>query len=74
MWEEYSPCMKEQRKPKVPLELRLMMEVKDNMRGFCKYTGSESVGRLPGVAGDLVTRDTEKAEILSAFFPSLFNR
>lgn len=32
------------RKAKVQLELRLAREVKDNVRGFCKYTGSKSAG------------------------------
>ena len=59
------------------MELNLARDVKDNKKGFCKYIGDkrktrENVGPLLNEAGDLVTQDMEKAEVLNAFFASVF--
>ena len=54
------------------------MEGKDYRKGFFKYVNSkrktwENVGPLLNEVGALVTRNAEKAEILNAFFVSVFN-
>jgi len=59
------------------LELNLAKEVKDNKKGAFKFVSSkrktrENVGPLLNEMGALVTGDTEKAEILNAFFVSVF--
>lgn len=53
-------------------------EVKVNRKGFCRYVGSkwkaeENMSPLLHGAGDSVTKDMEKAEILNAFFPCDFH-
>ncbi|GAB0199208.1 mitochondrial enolase superfamily member 1 [Grus japonensis] len=53
------------------------MDVKDNKKGFFKYISSkrktrENVGPLLNEVGALVMEDTEKAELLNAFFASVF--
>ena len=52
--------------------------IKDNKKGFFKYVNSkrktrENVGPLLSEGGVLVTGDAEKAEILNAFFTSVFS-
>lgn len=54
-----------------------MRDIKDNKEGFNKCISSkrktrEYVGLLLNVPGDLETKDVEKAEVLSAFFTSVF--
>lgn len=81
-WEEYKDivhtCMNGVRKAKAQLELKLAREVKGDKKGFYKDIGSkrkakESECSLLSGAGDLVTKEMEKAEVLNAFFASVFN-
>ncbi|XP_068531176.1 uncharacterized protein [Anas acuta] len=76
-WEEYRCVWDAMRKAKVHLEMRLAKEIKDNKKGFFKYVSSkrktrDNVSPLLNEGGVLVTGDTEKAEILNAFFASVF--
>ncbi|GAB0208442.1 mitochondrial enolase superfamily member 1 [Grus japonensis] len=80
-WEEYRDVVREcrdaTRKAKAHLELNLAREVKDNEKGFFKYISikrktRENVGPLLNEAGALVMEDTEKVELLNAFFSSVF--
>jgi len=63
---------------KVLLELNLARDVKDNKKSFFNYISSkgktrENVGPLLNKLGVLVTENAEKAELLSAFFASVFS-
>jgi len=65
------------RKAKVHLELNLARDVRNNKKSFFRYISSkrktrENVGLLPNEVGVLVTEATEKAEVLNAFFASVF--
>ncbi|KFP90774.1 hypothetical protein N311_01836, partial [Apaloderma vittatum] len=80
-WVEYKTviraCREATRKPKASLELNLAREVKDNRKGFFKYIAAktntrDNVGPLVNELGALVTEDTEKAELLNAFFASVY--
>ncbi|KGL86842.1 hypothetical protein N301_02901, partial [Charadrius vociferus] len=80
-WEEYKNavrvCREETRKAKAALELNLARDVKANRKGFFKYIGDkrktrENVGPLLNETGAVVTDDAEKAELLNAFFASVF--
>ncbi|GAB0202578.1 mitochondrial enolase superfamily member 1 [Grus japonensis] len=80
-WEEYRNvvrvCRDATRKAKTHLELNLARDVKDNKKGFFKYISSkrktkENVGLLLNEVGALVMEDTEKAELLNAFFALVF--
>ena len=53
-------------------------DVRNNKKGFFKYIISkwktrDNVGPLLNEAGVLVTEDAEKAELLNAFFTSVFS-
>jgi len=80
-WEEYRnivrACREATRKAKVHLELNLARDVKDKKKGFFNYISSkqktsQNVGLLLNEVGALVMEDAEKAEILNAFFASVF--
>jgi len=81
-WEEFRNAVRAfkdaMRKAKAHLELKLASDVKDNKKGFFKYITSkwktrDNVGLLLNEVGDLVTEDTEKAELLNVFFTSVFS-
>ncbi|CAM5085571.1 unnamed protein product [Natator depressus] len=70
-------CRNEIRKAKSHLELQLARDVKSNKKGFFRYVSKkkkvkESVGPLLNEGGNLVTEDVEKANVLNAFFASVF--
>ncbi|CAM4640609.1 unnamed protein product [Lepidochelys kempii] len=70
-------CSSEIRKTKSHLELQLARDIKSNKKGFFRYVSSknkvkESVGPLLNEGGNLVTEDVEKANVLNAFFVSVF--
>ncbi|GAB0189216.1 mitochondrial enolase superfamily member 1 [Grus japonensis] len=79
--EEYrnvvSVCRDATRKAKARMELNLARDVKDNKKGFFYFISSkrktrENVGLLLNEVDTLVTEDTEKVELLNAFFASVF--
>ncbi|GAB0176549.1 hypothetical protein GRJ2_000120100 [Grus japonensis] len=80
-WEEYRELVRaardQVRKAKALTELNLARDVKGNKKSFYRYACDERKTRenmslLQKETGDLVTRDMEKAEVLSDFFASAF--
>ncbi|GAB0182011.1 mitochondrial enolase superfamily member 1 [Grus japonensis] len=76
-WEKYRNTVREcrdaTRKAKAHLELKLARDVKDNKKDFFKYISSKRKTRENVNEVDaLVMEDTEKAELLNAFFASVF--
>ncbi|KAK4810884.1 hypothetical protein QYF61_013292 [Mycteria americana] len=71
-------CREKIRRAKAELELSLAAAVKDNKKHFFKYISSnrrakENLQALVDGGGNTVTKDEEKAEVLNAFFASVFN-
>jgi len=63
---------------KAQLEFSLATAVKDNKKHFSKYIGNkrrakENLHPLLDARGNIVRKDTEKTEVLNAFFASVFN-
>ena len=70
-------CREKIRKAKAQLELNLAAGVKGNKKLFYKYINSkrrtrENLHSLLDEAGNVTTEDKEKADILNAFFTSVF--
>jgi len=70
--------MEKIRKAKAQLELNLATKVKDNNKYFHKYINSrrragENLHPLLDTEDKTVTKDQDKAEVLNAFFASVFN-
>ncbi|KAK4825649.1 hypothetical protein QYF61_001434 [Mycteria americana] len=71
-------CREKIRRAKAELELNLAAAVKDNKKHFFKYISSkrrakENLQPLTDRGGNTMTKDEEKAEVLNAFFVSVFN-
>ena len=70
-------CREKIRKVKAQLELNLAAGVKRNKKLFYKYINSkrrtkESLHSLLDGVGNVTTENKEKAEVLNAFFTSVF--
>ncbi|KAK4816829.1 hypothetical protein QYF61_023893 [Mycteria americana] len=81
-WEDYKDvvglCREKIRRAKAQLELNLATAVKDNKKCFYKYISNkrrakENLHPLLDAGGNIVTENEEKAEVLNAFFTSVFN-
>ncbi|NXM61588.1 RTXE polymerase, partial [Illadopsis cleaveri] len=71
-------CRKKIREAKAQFELRMATSVKDNKKCFYKYMNAKRKGKtnlcsLLDKGGNLVSADEEKAEVLNAYFASVFS-
>jgi len=71
-------CRDATRKAKAHLELNLTRDFKDNKKGFFNYISSkrkarDNVGPLLKQMGVLLTENAKTAELLNAFFASVFS-
>jgi len=71
-------CREEIRKAKAQLELKLATVVRDSKKCFYKYINSkkrakENLHPLLDARGNIANKDEEKAEVLHAFFASVFD-
>ncbi|KFZ68503.1 hypothetical protein N338_08076, partial [Podiceps cristatus] len=75
-WKEYRDavrnCRDGIRKAKIPMELNLARDIKNNKKGQ-KRQAKESVPPLANEKGELAATDVEKAEVLNEFFASIFS-
>ncbi|KAK1212035.1 LIN1 transcriptase, partial [Pygoscelis papua] len=72
-------CREKIRRAKAQLELNLATAAKDNKKCFYKYVrnkrrAKENVHPLLDAGGNIVTKAEEMAEVLNAFFASVFSR
>ncbi|NWZ98260.1 PO11 protein, partial [Nesospiza acunhae] len=71
-------CRKKIREAKTQFEFRMATSVKDNKKCFYKYVNARRKGKtslcsLLDKGGNLVSTDEEKAEVLNAYFASVFS-
>ncbi|PKU43630.1 hypothetical protein llap_6062 [Limosa lapponica baueri] len=80
-WEAYRETVRvsrnQIRQTKAQIKLNLARDIKDKKKNFSKYDSDkrnsrEDVGSLRKEAGDLVTQDIEKTEVLNGFFTLVF--